>query len=158
MNQSPVKAELSFAFKRLGKHGQAQDEKTEDLSSSISELAILRHKPIASHPNISKLEGICWEVTAGEDRVLPVLVFEKATYGDLFYFRDTDEGKKLTVVQKVSLCAQVLGALYTLHASRKLRYVHMKTKTRVSNTVQALFMEMSSLSTYWYPKMTMEDS
>ena len=58
LNQSPVKAELHFAFKRLGKHTTAQDEEMEDFSSSISELAILRHDPIASHPNIIKLEGI----------------------------------------------------------------------------------------------------
>ncbi len=121
LNQSPVKAELSYAFKRLGKHSQAPDENTKDFSSSISELIILKHRPIASHPNIINLEGICWEVTAGEDRILPVLVFEKATYGDLFHFRDTEEGKKLTVEQKVSLCAQILDALYTLHASRMLR-------------------------------------
>ncbi|KAL9076812.1 MAG: hypothetical protein Q9161_000797 [Pseudevernia consocians] len=101
LNQSPVKAELHFAFKRLGKHTKAQDEEMEDFSSSISELAILRHDPIASHPNITKLE-----------------VFEKAAYGNLFHFRDTEEGKKLTIVQKISLCAQILDALYTLHASR----------------------------------------
>ena len=127
MNQSPVRAELNFAFKRLGEHTKAQDEETVDFSSSISELAILGHEPIASHPNIIKLEGICWEVTVGEDRILPVLVFEKAAYGDLFHFRDTEEGKKLTIVQKVSLCAQILDALYTLHASRKLRCVRTKS-------------------------------
>lgn len=120
LNQSPVKAEFGFAFKRLGQHSQPQDEEMEDFSSSITELAILRHKPIASHPNVIKLEGICWEVTAEEDRILPVLVFEKAKYGDMFQFRDMEEGKKLTIWQKVSLCAQILDALYTLHASRKL--------------------------------------
>ena len=110
LNQSPVKAELSFAFKRLGKYGQISDEETQDLFSSTNELIILRHRPISSHPNIIKLEGICWEVTVGEDRILPVLVFEKAAYGDLFQFRDTEEGRKLTVEQKVALCAQILSS------------------------------------------------
>ena len=120
LNQSPVKIELSFAFKRLGQDCHAQDEDVEDFSSSISELAILRHKPLAKHPSIIKLEGICWEVTPENDRILPVLVFEKATYGDLFQFMDTEEGQKLNIRQKISLCAQILDALYTLHASRKL--------------------------------------
>lgn len=120
LNQSPVTAELSFAFKRLGQNGQAQDEDTEDFSSSMTELAILRHKPLAIHPNIIKFEGICWEVAPENDRILPVLVFEKATYGDMLQFRDTEEGQKLNIRQKVSFCAQILDALYTLHASRKL--------------------------------------
>ena len=105
LNQSPVKAELSYAFKRHGKHSQAPNEETDDFSSSITELIILKHRLIAKHPNVIKLEGICWEVTAEEDRILPVLVFEKAAYGDLFQFQDTEEGKKLTVEEKVSLCA-----------------------------------------------------
>lgn len=120
LNQSPVKAKLSFAFKRLGQHGQRQDEDTEDFSSSVSELAILRHKPLSIHPNIIKIEGICWEVTAENDRILPVLVFEKATYGDMFQFRNMEEGQKLDLRQKISLCAQILDALYTLHACREL--------------------------------------
>ena len=147
LNQSPVKAELSFAFKRLGKHGQVPDEEAEDFSSSINELIILRHRPISGHPNIIKLEGICWEVTVGEDRILPVLVFEKAAYGDLFHFRDTEEGRKLTVEQKVALCAQILDALCTLHASGMLRFVCTKAKMWVSDTAQASSMETSSLST-----------
>ena len=147
LNQSPIKAELSYAFKRLGKHSQALDEEMEDFSSSITELAVLRHRPISSHPNIIRLEGICWEVNVGEERILPVLVFEKAAYGDLFHFRDTAEGKKLTLEQKVPLCAQILDALYTLHASRMLRVVRMKAKTRVSDTVQASSTETSSLLT-----------
>ena len=120
LNQSPVKAELSFAYKWLGWNGQVQDEDTEDLSSSISELAILRHESVANHPNVITLEGISWEVAPENNRILPVLVFEKATYGDLFQFRDTEEGQNLDFRQKVSLCAQILDVLYTLHASRKL--------------------------------------
>ena len=77
LNQSPLKAELSFAFKRLGKHSQAPDEETKDFSSSITELTILRHRPISSHPNIIKVEGIYWEVTTGEDRILPCLILYK---------------------------------------------------------------------------------
>ena len=119
LNQSPVKAELSFAYKRLGWKGQAQDDDVTDLSSSIVELAILSHKPIADHPYIIKVEGICWEVTPENDRILPVLVFEKAIHGDMFHYRDTIEGQKLSIRQKISLCAQILDALYTLHASRK---------------------------------------
>ena len=147
LHQSPVKAELSYAFKRLGKHSQAPNKETEDFSSSITELTILRHIPISTHPHVIRLEGICWEVTAREDRILPVLVFEKAAYGDLFQFRDTEEGKKLTVEQKVSLCAQILDALYTLHASRTSQAVRIKATMWVSDTVQASSMETSSLST-----------
>ena len=142
LNQSPVKAEFSFAFKRLGERSQPRDVETEDFSLAISELNILMHRPIASHPNIAALQGICWEVNAEEGRILPVLVFEKSTYGDLFQFRDMQEGKKLTVVQKVALCSQILDALHTVHASRTLRCARIERKTRVTDSVQVSSMEM----------------
>lgn len=85
LNQSPVKAELSYAFKRLGKNSQAPDEERQGFSSSVTELTILKHSPISRHPNI-KFEGICCELIAGEARNLPVLVFEKQHTETYFIF------------------------------------------------------------------------
>lgn len=45
LNQSPVNAEVSFAYKRLNDSNPSDGNLSEDLSSSIAELAILRHQP-----------------------------------------------------------------------------------------------------------------
>jgi hypothetical protein len=119
LNQSLVNEQFSFVFKRLAIVEGWLGGHSPNLSSSMIELAILRHRNVRKHPNIIDLYGICWEVNPVEDRILPVLVLEKAQYGDLFGFRNTHEGKNLSLEMKLSLCAQVAEGLAMLHASRK---------------------------------------
>ena len=68
VNQSLVNLQFSFAFKRI----RHSSEPNETFKEAITELSILCQPLIHDHPNIIKLEGICWEVNP--DRILPVLL------------------------------------------------------------------------------------
>ena len=58
VNQSLVNLQFSFAFKRI--HQSSIHNET--FKEAITELSILCQPFIRDHPNIIKLEGICWEV------------------------------------------------------------------------------------------------
>ncbi|PMD20718.1 kinase-like protein, partial [Hyaloscypha hepaticicola] len=117
LNEAPVNNNMSFAFKRLINLGSMLEKDSGSFMSSMTEIAILRHKNIMKHPNIVELYGICWEVNPIRAQILPVLVLEKARYGDLCCFRNSLEGQKLSVKTKLSLCTQIAEGLAILHAA-----------------------------------------
>lgn len=119
LNEAPVNNNMSFAFKRLINLGSMLEKDSGSFMSSMTEIAILRHENIRKHPNIVELYGICWEVNPIRAQILPVLVLEKARYGDLCCFRNSLEGQKLSVKTKLSLCTQIAEGLAILHAARK---------------------------------------
>ena len=112
VNQSLVNLQFSFAFKRI----RQSYKHNETFKEAITELSILCQPFIRDHPNIIKLEGICWEVNPDADRILPVLLFEKSREGDLRHFLGS-EGRGLSVTAKLSLCADIAEALICLHDS-----------------------------------------
>jgi serine/threonine protein kinase len=117
LNEAPVSREVNFAFKRSISLGSTSEKASGSFSSSMKEIAILRHYNVSKHPNIVDFYGICWKVDPVGGQILPALVLEKAQHGDLLRFRNSSEGKKLSVKTKLSLCTQIAEGLAMLHAS-----------------------------------------
>ena len=86
----------------------------------MSEMLVLAQPAIVNHPNILKLEGICWEVSPRNHDVSPVLVFERAQYGDLRSFLSGPDSQKLPFQDRVRICNDIGNAISSMHASRKI--------------------------------------
>jgi hypothetical protein len=121
LRQALVNLQMSFAFKRLVSTGPAQLEmdETENFRALIAEISILGHPSMRDHPNIIRLEGICWDLVSGSDKVWPVLVFEKSQHGDLQAFMGRAEGKRLTLGERLNICANIALAVMDMHSSSK---------------------------------------
>jgi hypothetical protein len=89
-NQSLVKLYTSFSFKIS--------------IALISEILVLRHRPIRNRLNIISLEGICREIPLGAEEIWPVLVSEKTQYGDLGIFACSNARKALRFEERLQLC------------------------------------------------------
>jgi hypothetical protein len=101
---------MPLAFKRF------HDGDSEiDFLPLMMEVLILSQPLIQSHPNIVSLEGVCWEVKPRTEKVIPVLVFEKAAW-DLQQFMNVSEGVNMSIDERLKLCADIGSAIMTLHA------------------------------------------
>lgn len=72
ISEALVNLQLNLAFKRdqLG----ALDE-VPTFKALLSEILVLGQPAIVKHPNIIKLEGICWEISPTDHELWPVMVF-----------------------------------------------------------------------------------
>ena len=122
INQSQVNRELSFAYKRWdwGRFGpRLTDAVVSNMYKAfISEIWILTRPSIQESPNVVDLEGVCWEFPEDE-LVSPVLVFEKAQFGDLSHFILSSEGRQLPFSERLNICIRIGKALLLLHSQRK---------------------------------------
>lgn len=105
--QSEISPGASFAFKRFSRN---------DYHEIVSELLILTHEVVRKHPYIIHLEGLCWDVR-GDDDVRPVLVFEKSSLGDLFYFMKAGGGEMMSINNRLRLCVEIGIAIRDMHAN-----------------------------------------
>jgi hypothetical protein len=121
IRQALVNLQMSFVFKRLVSIVPAQTETDEirKFRALIAEISVLRHPSIRDHPNIIRLEGICWDVVSNSEKVWPVLVFEKARHGDLHTFMGQAKGKKMTIEERLNICIDIAIALMDMHSSSK---------------------------------------
>ena len=117
--------DFTFAFKRLtdSNYAQAamassQQRRHQAYKALISEISVLGHPIIRNHENIIRLEGVCWDFlpSSSEEKVRPVLMFEKAKYGDLGRFMKSTYGQELTWQQKIRLCSNIVRGLATMHS------------------------------------------
>ena len=131
IRQVSANLQFSFAFKRplLDPRLGFEDFERRLLPCLIAEISTLGLESIRKHPNINKLEGICWEVVSPEGEyisretlctsrnggIVPVLVFEKAKYGDLQYFMMQEAGRKLSFAQKIGICTDIAKAVAEMH-------------------------------------------
>ena len=114
IRQLLVNIEASLAIKTLN---WASDKTIDNLRQLISEIKILGSRSFRNHPNIIRLEGICWE--PGRDReVHPALVFEKSSAGNLWDFMSSEDGEALRPRDRVHICACISDALRDLHDGR----------------------------------------
>jgi hypothetical protein len=123
IRQSQVSLEANFAFKRTkisNSSQQARENETGMFRALVAEISILGHPAIKGHPNIVNLEGICWELGEEEGKVWPVLVFEKAQFGDMVQFMYSRDGQSLSFADKVQLCIDIGTAVMIMHSCRKL--------------------------------------
>lgn len=131
IREAPANLQFSFAFKRplFRPCLDFKDFEARILPSLIAEISTLGLKSIRRHPNIITLEGICWEVISWEGEnisreelytsrkggLLPVLVFETSKYGDLHHFMMQEEGRNLSLAQKIEICTDVAKAVTEMH-------------------------------------------
>jgi hypothetical protein len=114
IRQSLINLQMSFAFKRL-----KEPDGGGSLAPLISEISVLGHPKVRSHPHIARLEAICWDISETDaEEVWPVLVFEKSQHGDLQRFLISDEGRDLGMDERLALCYHIATALFTMHSCR----------------------------------------
>ena len=129
ISETVVNVQMSLAFKRTSLSIVSQDsqppveEEQRVYRALISELMVLGNPIINAHPNILKLEGICWEIPANGTGVWPVLVFEKAPFGDLESFMASQIGRNLNFADKLGLCADVIEIMAFMHTCRTKFFV-----------------------------------
>jgi serine/threonine protein kinase len=80
---------------------------------------VLAHKSVREHPNIAQLQGICWDVSAFDDKPWPVLVFEKTHLGDLYEFAMLPAGRTMNFSQRLRLCMDMGRAIMDMHSMSK---------------------------------------
>lgn len=112
INQATLDLQISLAFKQF-----AQREVDDPFKEIVRELIMLTHPSVQDHRFIVQLEGICWDIV--EDKVWPVLVFQKTSLGDLEDFANSDTGRNLSVEQKRGICADIGTAIRDMHANSK---------------------------------------
>ena len=114
VSQSSINLQISLAFKRVKR--PIPDEETV-FRILISEIEVLGNPSILQHPNIIKLEGICWDVSQEDDKVWPVLVFEKSQHGDIDRFANFGAGMDLCSGKRLKLCVDMIAAVMELHSN-----------------------------------------
>ena len=112
--QAPVQLQ-SFAFKRVDPPTSNSSEDTV-FKALVSEISVLGHPSMKTHPNIIALHGICWDVLP-EGVVRPVLAFEKASMGNLKDFMRSDAGKSTNFADRFEICADISVGFRDMHAS-----------------------------------------
>lgn len=131
ISQSVINLQISLAFKRTtlpSRSSQEPDYESYTYRALMSEVVILSCPSIREQPNIIKLEGICWEI-GGEGQVWPVLVFEKAEFGSMRSFMDSDQGKELHFEDRLKLCNKIGAAIMVMHSCRKF-FLSSRWETR----------------------------
>jgi serine/threonine protein kinase len=120
IRQSLINLQTSFAFKHfISQPAQTEANEAKVFKALMAEISVLGHPTIRRHPNIIELAGICWDVVAETGKVWPVLVFEKAQYGDLQTFMRQVGGKQLGWEDRLKLCADVGRAVADMHSNSK---------------------------------------
>ncbi|KAL4882880.1 kinase-like domain-containing protein [Aspergillus karnatakaensis] len=111
--QSPFMEHARFAFKRMrpaGPSGQIWN-----MRALIAELLILGQRSVRTHPFISPLQGISWEIHQMTGEAWPVLVFGKANNGDMHTFMEGTVGPRVRYFDRVAICFQIGDAVRSLH-------------------------------------------
>jgi hypothetical protein len=115
--QSHINIALELAFKRTSNLFRKKGE-TIAFQILISKIMVLGTRSIRNHPNIVDLEGICWELDDHEN-LSPVLVFQKAQYGDLARYLTSTAGKESSFETRLSICVDIGNAIGALYRSSK---------------------------------------
>ena len=111
IRQAIASLQATFAFKVFDRH-RPRYSVFEEL---ITEITVLGNYSIRTHPNILPLQGICWDVLH-DGTVLPVLVTEKTTFGNLAEFFGSNLEAARSIDLRLYLCTGLLAAIIELHA------------------------------------------
>lgn len=120
ISQAALNARDLLAFKRFApwrsQRGLSKAQfRSDQYEAFVSEMTALQCGPLATHPNIVNLEGLCWEITSDADEVLPVLVYRQAQC-DLEEFLSLSEGLQCSVNDRMLICGEIARALKTIHS------------------------------------------
>jgi hypothetical protein len=116
VHQSLVSNSINFAYKR------ARHTTPAAFQALMCEMTVLRSPIVQQHPNMLQLHGICWNEVQDDEvdgGVKPILVFEKAQYGNLEDFLGSAVGKNLVFNTRLKLCRGIASALLAMHSSGK---------------------------------------
>jgi hypothetical protein len=116
IREALINLRTSYAFKRFKPTDQDEGKIFREL---VSEISVLGHRSIRSHPNITRLEGISWDIPQGGKKVWPVLVFEKTKCGDLEKFAHSQAGQNMGLEDRLKICVDVGTAVNDLHSYRE---------------------------------------
>ncbi|KAI1750907.1 hypothetical protein F4782DRAFT_507179 [Xylaria castorea] len=132
VSQTRASARAVLAFKRpdstpigswLSKATTSERHKLDDVYRAVaSEILVLGDREVRSHTNILRLHAISWEIQHKRSwffrkitRVWPILVFEKASYGDLGMFMASEQGEALDMASRIEICRGVASAVAAAH-------------------------------------------
>jgi serine/threonine protein kinase len=113
IRQALVDVQISFAFKRIGL------ERNRTFAALASEISLLKNREVSQHDNVIGLLGVCWDVDPSGPTFWPVLVFEKAPFGNLEEFMQSPRADGLSASQLLGFVAQIASALSCLHRNCK---------------------------------------
>ena len=132
VSQSPLDAQITFAFKRFNP-SSANVPGCSDaawLSSGydalFSEIIVLQFPTIRNHPNVAGLEGLCWEIRKDSEEVWPVMIFRKADLGSLDKFISLPVVDVLGVEHRMRIGGEIAKGLLALHDCSKCQYSKKK--------------------------------
>ena len=160
ISQSPLNAQISFAYKRFSRRpiGDGTLTRGERLhllyKAMICELIVLHHRELYDHPNIVKLEGICWEVVKEFNEIWPVLVLRKADLGSLDNFLTRPESKDLEFPGLVIICGEVAKALRIMHLCGKTLLLSSSTSLLLPKDLHRYCSWRYKATKYTRPKIT----
>ena len=122
IKEALINHHTSFAFKCVQDNWKATGTEGTIIRTLINEILVLGHASVRKHPNIVELQGVCWDVVSDErgERVWPVLVFEKAQYGDLYNFATLPVGRDLCIAERLKLCMDVGTAISDMQSNSGL--------------------------------------
>ena len=113
LRQSRINLQTSFAFKQLENSLNDMQASVLDEAKAfralIAEVSLLNNAAIRGHPHVIKLEGISWEISKDEEKLRPVLVFEKSRYADMRKVLRSEEGKTIKVSTPTSTWSDPLS-------------------------------------------------
>ncbi|KIW13608.1 hypothetical protein PV08_08798 [Exophiala spinifera] len=113
LHQMAIDCQSAFAFKRLLPLRGEQGEK--DWLMLQTEVSVLGQPAVLGCKNIVAIEGLTWHISRETTQPWPVLVFEKAGWGDLMSFVERGPGGEMDLSARLDLCAHVLAAVTVLH-------------------------------------------
>ena len=123
INEALINLHVSFAFKCVADRQKESEAEERIFQAFISEVTVLCHVSLRNHPNIVELQGVCWDIASedkSEDKVWPVLVFEKTQYGDLNNFAMLPVGRELCFAKRLQLCVDVGTAISEMHSHSRV--------------------------------------
>lgn len=123
--QSRVDLSTEFVFKRSLPSPGTDNSDLARYKAIISEMVILKHAPIRDHSNIIDLIGLGWDINLRDEVVWPVLIFPKASFGNLQQFLGTAEGEQISFQTRIEFCIDMLLGLLTMHSHSKYPIDHI---------------------------------
>lgn len=119
IQQSLLSADFSLAFKSIDLGGVLRARQHHELRTIYSlfraEIQHMRDPRVLRCPHIMLVDGICWNINSVDGVVDPVLVYERAVLGDLYYYMTSGEGRSLDVETRIKICRDIAIGLETLH-------------------------------------------
>lgn len=129
INQALANVQISFAFKRF--HHLNSDL----FKETVQKMVVLNHSMIQKHEHIVRLEGICWDISQ-DDKIWPILIFQKSHFGDLYSFAKLEKFKSLSMEDKCDLCANIGVAIRDMHCNSNVLFLFiMKTANQSAEIV-----------------------